>query len=158
MIIVNPPYPIQNCFHEDEYEVDPSQAFDVISNENLRYVIQISKLAYKSRMNPEFDTGSGLTFILPDQKIISVLVPSGAIEVFGITDTEIHVSSDTISTQIIKMLYTSTIDRYISDEDANELEILFIKWRLKSYVALCKLIPLIRTKTEIGLGEFLGGC
>lgn len=153
-ITINPPYPIQNCNHEDEFESDPSQAFDLISNENLRYIIEITKLNYQSTLDGSYDRTEDVTFIFPDSETVKA-IHFNNLHVFGIEERKIAVSSQRILEYIVKMLYTSKLDRYISIEDARELSLIFERWSLTSYVALCYLIPCIREKRDISLEQFI---
>jgi hypothetical protein len=143
-IFTNPPYPLINCQHEDEFEYDPSQQFDIVSNENLRYVIQAAKNNFEDGRLKQSNLVN-ICFSLPNGKFYKS-ISSNVMECYPEIDNNlIEVSNDNIIIQFIKGLYTGSFDRSISDKDADELYHLFTKFKLHSFALLCQLVPLIRS-------------
>ena len=150
-IFTNPPYPLVNCHHEDEYEIDPSQQFDMISNENLRYVIKATKINLDDR-NMMINLPSELKFKLPNEESKSERISSSVIECYSNKidyNKTIEVSNENVKDQFITALYTGTFDRNISNEDAEELYELFTNFNLASFALLCQLVLDIRSNKKI---------
>lgn len=152
-IFTNPSYPLVNCHHEDEYETDSSQQFDMISNENLRYVIQAAKnnLDYRNIM---VNLPNSLTFKIPNEEPKIEHISSNVMECYSSKidyNKTIEVSNDNVKNQFITTLYTGTFDRNISNEDAEELFKLFISFNLTSFAFLCQLVPAIRSNEKVDI-------
>lgn len=147
-IFVNPPYPLVNCNHEDENNNDPTQQFNIVSNENLRFVIQATKNNFVGDELVQPETVS-LTFKLPDGQMTE-LVSSNVMKCYPSIDTSkvIEVSNKTVKCLFIKSLYTGTFDRNISNDYVDELLKLFSKADLASFITLCWLAKDIRCITS----------
>lgn len=148
-LFTNPPFPLLNVQHGDEYENEASQQFDMISRENLRFVNDIAEHTLTMRRYPV--PGRTITFRynedLTDKEEIEHFPPAMRIvyrTLFSDEDIVIEGYSHTVIEEFIRALYTGTISRNIYDDNAKELINLFVKYKLRSYAMLAVLVPCIR--------------
>ena len=149
-LFTNPPYPLMNCQHEDEYQIDASQQFDMISNENLRFMIEATNNFFNLRgQTLEY---TSVVFNFSDGQHIEN-IPNTVISVFPKLGSNVSFENQTLSKDVIdnfvRALYTGTFDRNITNLTAGQLCHLFEQYEMIPFTRMCYLVPFIRSKKEV---------
>lgn len=159
-IIVNPPYPLRNCHIDDEYSTDPTQQFDMISNENLRFMKEI--MANNLRMRNIDQESTTIMFSYPD--VESEYIDNFYLEHFDKSMMKVYPAlsknkivkncTPIVREAFIEALYTGTFNPNMSDKDSQELLELFTRFELKSYAMLAFLINYINNGVKYDYSKF----